>query len=156
MNVKLESPSAFLKQERSLVFSEQWKHKWLLPVPADKIKRTQTMYGFLKLIWNLTIWGFFCPLKRKMRNILWRLISDHSVLDSLGELGEYRIPLMVENVILLRPEEFFTWFSDIFTILGLNLYQYFKQKNGNTSHKSVPANLAKSHRTLKNSIYVSR
>ena len=83
------------------------------------------MYGFLKPLCNLTIWGCFCPLKRKMRNTLWRLISDHSVLDSLGELGEYRIPLLVDNVILLRPEEFFTWFSEIFTILGLNLYQYF-------------------------------
>lgn len=50
-----------------------------------------------------------------MTNTLWRLISDQSVLDSLGELGEYRIPLLVENV-LLRPEEFFTWFSEIFTM----------------------------------------
>ena len=59
-----------------------------------------------------------------MTNTLWRLISDQSVLDSLGELGEYKIPLLVENV-LLRPEEFFTWFSEIFTMPRLDLCQYF-------------------------------
>ena len=80
------------------------------------------MYGFLKLIWNLKIWGFFVHLK--MTNTLWRLISDQSVLDSLGELGGYKIPLLVENV-LLRPEEFFTWFSEIFTMPRLDLRQYF-------------------------------